>query len=799
MLISLNWLKDYIKISEDLSPEELGNILTLHTAEVEDIINQAKSFEKMVIGKIVEVKRHPDADKLRIAMTDIGEKNPVQIVCGGSNVREGIVVPVALPGSYVKWHGEGDLIKLEPAKIRGEESFGMICAGEEIGLPACPEGEITELHIDAKPGTPLAKALELDDTVIEIDNKSLTHRPDLWGHYGIAREVAALTGTKLKKISPKADVKFSKKSDKNLSVEVKNTDLCPRYIGVKISGIKVTESPEWLQKKLKAAGHATYNNIVDITNFIASELGQPMHAFDSRHIEGGIVVRTAKKGEKMTTLDGKERKLTDKMLLICDHKKAVAIAGVMGGQNSEVKTDTEEIIFEAANFDAPSVRKTSTALGLRTESVQRFEKSLDPLLPELALLRAIELTLKLCPDAKIESGVIDINHSKPKNLKIKTTTERICSKIGVKITEARIVKILKSLEFSVTKNVDKLEIEVPSFRATKDIEGEDDIIEEVARIYGYENIPAILPELPARLPQEHTERFLKHQSRDIISLGLGFNEVSNYSFYSEQDFKNAKLEEKDHVKLLNFLSQDQTHMRTSLLPNMLKSLHTALKVSSSAKIYEIGRTYKEVGEFMPLEEKWIMAITTGEKAFFKAKGAAEQYLSKYGADGVKIVPARHAQSYAHPAKCADILVRGQSIGQIYEIHPQVLKSAEIKTEAAAFEINFTKLVSLGRSEKKYQSIPKFPSLELDVSVVLPEKVAAADVEKAIQKASRELIHDIELFDIYRGKGLEENEKALAYHIELRAKDRTLNDTEMAEVQKAVFKNLEKLGGKIRGK
>jgi len=800
MKISLNWLKDYVKIPPKYSAEELGNLLTLHTAEVEEIIDQSKEFDNMVVGKVLKLKKHSNADKLWIVKTDIGEKNPVQIVCGGVNLREGMIVPVALPGSYVKWHGEGDLIKLEEAKIRGESSHGMICAGEEIGLPKCPDEEITELKgTDAKPGTPLAKALNLNDTVIEIDNKSLTHRPDLWGHYGIAREVAALIGTKLEKISPKVSAKTVNKSTKDLSVEIKNPTLCPRYIGVRISGIKIEESPEWLKQKLRSAGHATYNNVVDITNFIASELGQPMHAFDSRFIEGGIIVRTAKKDEKMTTLDEKERKLTDKMLLICDHKKPVALAGIMGGRNSEIQRDTNEIIFEAANFNAPSVRKTSVALGLRTESVQRFEKSLDPALPKLAMLRAIELILELCPSAKLASEIVDINNSKPKNLVIKTTPARICNKIGTKISEKEITRILKSLAFEVKKVGEELVVSVPSFRSTKDIEGEDDIIEEVARIFGYENIPSILPKLPTKLPKENLERSLKHKARNIISLGLGFTEISNYSFYSADDLKKNNLDEKNHIKLLNYLSQDQTHLRVSMLPNMLKSLHETLKHQTSIKIYEIGHTYRETGEYMPLEEKWLIGLTSGGNTFFAAKGATEVFLDKFGADNTKLLPSKKHPPYAHPSKCIDIAVRGQNVGHIYEIHPEVLKKYDIETPVAAFEINFTKLVSLGQRTHKYTAIPKFPALEFDVSVIFPENISAGKAQQSIKKASKDLIKGIELFDIYRGKGLDSKEKALAYHIILRAKDRTLTDEEMKEVQKKVFENLENLGGKIRGK
>ena len=799
MRISLNWLRDYVKIDPEITPKHIGEMLTLHTAEVESVEDQGENFRNMVVGKIIEVLPHPNADKLKIVMVDVGETHPRKIVCGGVNVRAGLMVPVALIGAMVKWHGQGDLIKLEEAEIRGEKSYGMICAGEEIGLSPCPEGEITELKTKAKPGTPLAEALDLNDAIIEIDNKSLTHRPDLWGHYGIAREVAALTGKKLKKLTPKVEAIFAPQSDENLSIDIKNPELCPRYIGVKVSGIEVKESPKWLKKKLEAAGHATYNNIVDITNFISSELGQPMHAFDASLIKGGIVVRTATLGEKIKTLDGIDRELTDKNLLIADHEKPIAIAGVMGGEFSGINEQTNTIIFEAATFDAVSVRKTSTALGLRTEAVQRFEKSIDPNLAQIAMLRALEILKKICPTTKIEGQIIDIKNFNQTDTIIETSADRIASKIGAPLATKDIVKILKSLEFGVQKQGKKLLVQVPTFRAARDVKNEDDIIEEVARIFGYTNIPSVLPQLPTKLPIENRERFLKHKIRDIISLGLGFSEVYNYSFYSQEDIKKCALDERIHIKLLNFLSQDQTHMRVSLLPNMMKSLAETLKNANAPTIYEIGHTYKEIGQYMPLEEKWILGIVANEKSFLHAKGNAEVFLEKFGAINSQTVSPKKTISYAHPKKHTDIMVKGEIIGHIYEIHPEVLKHYGIKQEASAFEINLTRLVASGQRQHKYIQLPKFPSLAFDVSVVLPEAITTDEVRKTIEKADQNLIQGIDLFDIYRGQGIGEKEKALAYHIELRAEDRTLKDTEMADVQKKVFANLEGIGGKIRGK
>jgi len=800
MKISLSWLKDYVKLPDDLTSKQIADLLTLHTAEVEGVEDQSSAFANMVIGKIIEVKKHPNADKLRIAMTDIGHGSPIQIVCGGSNLKNDMLVAVALPGAFVKWHGEGDLVKLEQTKIRGEESFGMICAGEEIGIKKCKEGEISDLtKIKAAPGTPLAEALGLNDTIIEIDNKSLTHRPDLWGHYGIARELAALTNGKLKKIPLKTSAETVNESHEKLKVEILNKDLCPRYMAVKISGIKIEKSPKWLSQKLAAAGHSTYNNIVDLTNFISSELGQPMHAFDSRLIEGGIVVRTAQAGEKIKTIDSEERSLSPANLLICDEKKPVAIAGVMGGEDSGIKEDTTEIIFESATFDPVSVRKTSVALGLRTEAVQRFEKSLDPNLAETAIKRAIDLTLKICKGSTLSSPIVDIKNFEQKQITIETSAKQITSKIGAEINEKEIVKILKSLEFKVKKSGKKLIVEVPSWRATRDVNNENDIIEEVARIFGYTNIPSILPQLPTKLPEENIERFLKHKARDILSLGLGMSEIYNYSFYSIDDIKKCALNEKEHFKLKNFLSSDQTHMRTSLLPEMLKALHESLKYKTSPKIYEIGRTYKEVGEYMPLEEKRIAGIITGEKSFLKSKGCLETFLDKFGSQNFDIKQSETPHQLAPPAKSTPVTIKREKIGYIYEIHPEVLKNYGIKETASAFEINFTKLVALGLRQHKYTQLPKFPSLQFDGSVVLPETITADDAKKAIKQSGENLIKDLDLFDIYRGEGLGKNEKALAFHITLQAEDRTLTDAEMTEIQKKTFENLEKLGGKIRGK
>ncbi len=804
MYVSLNWLKDFVDIDKNLNPKDLGNLLTLKTAEIEDVIDQSRTFDNMVVGYVETLLPHPNADKLKIAKTSIG-KETLQIICGGENLKEGMYVPVAKIGAEVHWHGEGEAVTLERTKIRGEYSEGMICAANEIGLDDPNAGPRDIMDLSAlKPeiGLPLAELFKKNDVVFEFDNKSLTHRPDLWGHYGIAREVSVITDSKFKPLEPKVKIPNSGESVK---VKVENFELCPRYCGLVIENIEVKPSPDWLKNRLKATGHGIHNNIVDITNYIMTELGQPMHAFDKSYIKGGITVRTAKKNEKITTLDEKEHKLSPEMLVIADDEKPVAVAGVIGGENSGINENTTSIILEAANFNAASVRRTSTKLGVRTDSVQRFEKSLDPHLPLLAMQKAAQLVLELCPEAKIAGPITDAKKFSEKLPKITLDTEKARHKIGVDISDQKISEILQKLEFKIVKkSKDSFEVEVPSFRASKDINIEDDLVEEIARIYGYENIASTLPQLPTRLPQENTERSRKHSARTLFSLGLGFDEVYNYSFYGEKELKNCMMTEENHLKLLNYLSEDQTHLRTTLVPNLLKNLQLNAKYFDSAAIYEIGRTYKEINEFMPLEEKKIggavMIKGKNDNPFYEAKGAVEAFLDRFGIKS-KLTPGVKNAPYAHPQKSASYLANtGETLAKVFVVHPTVIKNHELGDfSIAMFEINLTQSQKLEKEEQKYTSLPKFPGTDFDVSVVIDKNIEVEKIQNAINEADRDLISNIELFDIYDGENIEQDKKAVAFKITLQAPDRTLEDTEISLIQQRVFKNLEKLGGKIRGK
>lgn len=814
MLISLSWLKDFVDIPKNLDPKILADELTLKTAEVEQVINEGDQFANMVTGKVVELKKHPDADKLKVAMVDIGEKAPVQIVCGGANLENDIYVVVTKPGSYVRWHGQGDLVEVKKVKIRGVESIGMIAASCEIGLNNPQEGPEDIWNLSPKkpkPGTPLAEFLEKSEIVFEFDNKALTHRPDLWGHYGIAREVAAVTGKKLKPYAPQVAIP---KQGEETKVEVRDFEYCPRFCTLVINNVTIQDSPDWLKARLKSTGHGVHNNIVDVTNYVMSELGHPMHAFDKNLIHGGFIIRPAEKGEKLITLDGKERELSPEMVVVADHKAAIGLGGIMGGQNSEIKSTTKDIILEAANWHPSRLRRTAAKLNIRTDAVQRFEKALDPTLAETAVLKAAQLILEMCPKAKIAGPITDIKDPDRPELfekyprKITLDPQKACSKIGIEISAEKMTEILESLEFKVSTTKAKssqIAVEIPSHRATKDITIEDDLIEEIARIHGYENIPTTLPALPIRLPQDNTERYKKHRLRQLLSYGLGFDEVMNHSFYSKEDFEKCLISEEGHLKIENYLSQDQTHLRTTMSPNLLKNIRLNIRDFDNFKLYEIGHTYKEIGEYFPLEEKRVtgMVVKKGktDSVFYEAKGALETIFEKFNLKHIKTVKGVKNKSYAHPTKAISAIDQNaQTIGLCFTLHPLVAKNLDLENYSIAiFSVNLSEAFKIETGFRKFTPIPRFPSIVIDVSVLVDKHMEIETIQNAILDADRELIRSAKLFDIYEGEKIDAGKKAVAFSITLQVEDRTLTDQEMESAQNKVFKNLEKIGGVIRGK
>ncbi|MFA7278114.1 MAG: phenylalanine--tRNA ligase subunit beta [Candidatus Gracilibacteria bacterium] len=823
MKISLNWLQRFVEIP-NIDPSELGQLFTIRTAEVEGVMNEGEAWKHIVAGQIKSIQPHPNADKLRVTQTDVGTENggTLQIVCGAPNITEGMWVIIALPGSKVRWHGEGDLITLEKASLRGMESNGMICGGDEVGL----ETEITDGVLDLKvykptsklplkAGQNIATLLGKSDVILEIDNKSLTHRPDCWGHYGIAREMAAIFDTKLKpyekavKILKDTEIPTHKSP---LEITVHDKEICPRFTSLTIKNIQVKESPDWLKRDLIAVGVRPVNNIVDITNYVMYELGQPMHAYDRKVVgTDKLEIRYAHKGEKLETIDHKSHDLTTEDPVITNGTHVLTLAGVMGGTQSEINKETTEIILESANWQPGIVRKASQRHGLRTDAVQRYEKSLDSEMTMPALLRAAALIKKLCPKAELEGGIVDIYSTKLPTKVITVNPEKIAAKIGVEISLADMKSILQKLQFSVKVLSGKpklLEVTVPSFRATKDINNEDDILEEVARAHGYEKIAPTLPSLPINLPRENEQRKLEHKSRDILSLKLGLSEVYNYSFYGKEDLQKCDLPEDIHLKLENYLSSEQTHLRTSLVPNLLKNLISNLRFKKEMAIYEIGRTYNEEQEFFPREEIIITGAIISSKypsTFLAAKGIVETYCNSLNVTtqewkkGITFCPTAHPNRYAELATAAEDLSNEPSFARIYELHPEVASANDLPSNIAIFEINLTKLLkeSLGIKDAKYKAIPKFPGIELDIAVLIDKKVTAGELEKAIKHTNLQLIKRAYLFDQYEGDKIEADKKSLAFNILLQAEDRTLTDEDMVTAQKAITAKIESMGGVIR--
>ncbi len=844
MYISLNWLKDFVTIPKGITPEKLANDLTLKTAEVESVSQGGKGLEGVVVGELLEIKKHPDADKLNLAKVDIGKAKPLELIFGSMlEMKVGYRVPVAVAPTTLP---TGMII--EKRELRGQPSEGMLCLDQELGFKK--EGvSIQFFPKTIKPGTPLAEALGLDDTILEFDNKSLTHRPDLWGTYGIAREISAIYGTPLKtgKTGCNPDFAIPKKG-KTVPVEIKNYKLCHRYCGVLIKNVKVQPSPAWMQKRLKATGHQIYNNIVDVTNYVSAEIGKPIHSFDEKLIEGGIIIRNAKKGEKIKALDGKTYTLTEEMLLIADHKKPVAIGGIIGGDNSSVTEKTTNVIIESAIFDGAALRRTAAILGLRTDAVQKFEKQLDPTLALTAAQRAAELILEVSPGAYIAGPITDIKRIDETPRVITFDLARANSKIGIPIKETEVKEILKRLGFKVADSARSgarkssashsgaskktLEITVPSFRAQKDVSTEDDLVEEIARIHGYGNIPPVLPKLPTKLPIENTERFLKHDLRKLLTLGLGFDEIMTYSFYSKKDLENCGLNEGIHVQIENFLSEDQTHMRTSLVPNLLKKIYFNSKYLDEFRLFEIGRTYNRrfsvaqtpqvsrasasflphnSDEYFPLEEKWIAgAVVTkvaaakdpasaNSAAFYEAKGAVIAILRRLMLPPCKFVKDVDV-SYAHPVASAIVMTfKGETLGRIFTLHPQVAKAFDLdRLQIAMFELNYSLLSKIEKVKVQFSELPKFPPIIIDVSVVTDETTTIETLQKAITSADKHLIQDVTLFDLYKGETIGKGKKSATFKVVLQTLDRTLTDEEMKQVQEKIFANLKTAGGTIRG-
>ncbi|OIO08202.1 phenylalanine--tRNA ligase subunit beta [Candidatus Falkowbacteria bacterium CG_4_10_14_0_2_um_filter_41_15] len=808
MLLSLNWLKDHVAIPKNISPEDLAQKLTLHTVEVEKTESQAERFNQVVLAKILTIRKHPNADRLQVATVDAGQKEELSIVCGAPNIAVGQIVPLALPGAVLP-----NGIEIKEAKMRGEKSQGMLCAEDELGLGHNHDGIM--VLPKGKPGQSFASYLKLDDIIIEVDNKSLSNRPDLWGHYGIAREISVILNTKLKALDfsqVKLSLPANKKSEglKPLDIKVENYNLCPRYMAIKLDNIEIKESPAWLQARLIAVGSKPINNIVDITNYVMLELGQPLHAFDAQDITK-IVVRSAKKNETIKTLDDKDRKLEDGQLLITDGQKALAIAGIMGGADSAISATTKSIIIESANFDAAAIRQGSTKLGLRTDASMRYEKALDPNLAENALKMAVELIQKDNKKVTLGSELSDLHQGFKSIPAIELDLGWLNNLVGQAIPVEKTKEILTNLGFVLTptgknKNGDEtMSVKVPSWRATKDIAIKEDLAEEVMRLYGYNNVSGKLPEVSMEAPEKNEEIALEHKIRNILVKESKLTEVYNYSFTGEEELKKLNLDDANYIKLVNPISKQHTLLRQNLLPGLINNIRTNQYRYDDLGLFEIGGVFLNVfgnlkknsqsEERLPYQEKQIGIALAGSKneLFSEIKSIVADLIYSLISPQIEasFVPTDMPIGYSDKELKAAINVLGKNIGTIVKVDENITKGNGLKKIVVMAELSFNELLKLVQNYgyKQYRAVPKYPPMVRDLAFVVDAKILYNDIRDAL-KNFHELITSVELFDVYVGDKLGANKKNLAFHVIYQSDERTLTTEEIDTIQNNLINHLQ---------
>lgn len=763
--ISYNWLKSYVKTS--LTPQEFAKQISLSGPSV-DRINEVKpNFSKVVVGQILKIDQHPDADKLHVCQVATGEKEPLQIVCGAPNIAEGQKVPVVLVGGKV---GDFDI---KPAKLRGVESFGMMCSQKELGLGDDHTG-IYILPVYVKVGQPLESVMPIEDAIMDIEITS--NRPDAMSVIGIAREAAAILNESFLYHTPKPNLNI-KDGQKDLKVKVAETKLCPRYSAIVMSGIKVEASPLWMQQRLLASGLRPINNLVDITNYILLEFGQPMHVFDFDKLSGAeINVRFAKKGEKILALDGKEYELADDQLVIADKEAPVAVAGVMGGELSAATAETKTIVFECANFNPVSVRKTSRNLNLRSESSALYEKGVSPENVTAAMLRAIELAQELA-GAKIASQLIEEKAYKYKDKEIVLDLEKVNSALGVKIKPAEIKANLSALGFEVSSTKskkDEFNVVVPWWR-DNDMEGQHDLIEEIARMHGYQNLPTEL--MAGALPKAvATVNFgLEDKIKDVL-VGFGLTELYTYSFISEKQITGVGLQPADHIKIANPLSSDFEYMRTSLLPGVLQVISENQGFYPAGRLFDLSQVYLPLGANDLANEPFKLLVACYgaevEGVAADARGILDGLMQRLNISNL---------SFKKIESGSEIYAGDGKLGEIKIIDNKILSSFGIKKAVAVVELDFTALNELAKSAPTYKPIPKFPAIELDLSMEVDNVVNFAEVANVASDAGAPLIEKVDFLSVYQGEKVPEGKKALAIRIVYRDLNKTL---ELAEAQKA---------------
>ena len=809
MRTSLKWIKDLVPGIEDLTPQEYLDAMTLSGSKGEYYVELDKNLENIVVGQILKIEKHPDADKLVICQVNVGQEEPVQIVTGAPNVFEGAVVPVVLAGGKVAGGHDGSTppeegIKIKKGKLRGVPSNGMMCSIEELGssrdmYPDAPENGIYifKNRDDIKPGDDAIKALGLDDAVIEYEITS--NRVDCFSILGIAREAAVTFG---KPFCPPVVEPTGNDEDVNdfISVEVNDTELCPRYTARVVKNIKVGPSPEWMQRRLAAQGIRPINNIVDITNYVMEEYGQPMHAYDLSTIAGQkIIVRRAEDNEKFVTLDGQERTLDSSMLMICDAEKPVGIAGIMGGENSMITDDVDAILFEAACFDGTNIRLSGKKLGMRTDAQSKFEKGLDPNNASAAIDRACQL-IEVLGCGEVVGGMVDVYGKVKEPHEIPFQPERINRLLGTDLSAEQMLDYFKSLELEY--DADRNVMIIPTFR--QDLLGTADLAEEVARFYGYSNIPSTLPSGESTSGKVS----FKHRVEDVAKETAefcGFSEGMTFSFESPKVFDKLRLDADDPLRqaitIANPQGEDYSIMKTTPLNGMLVSLARNFnRRNKDVKLYEMAKIY--LPKSLPLTEYADERVQFtlgfyGEGDFFTMKGVVEEFLERAGMHDIVDYDPNAGKDFLHPGRQANIIYQGKVIGYMGEVHPEVCENYDLKTRAYIAVLDMPVITEKATFDRHFKGIAKHPAVNRDISMVVKKDILVGQIEKVIREKGGHHLESYHLFDIYEGSQIKPGYKSVAYSITFRANDRTLEEKDITAAMDKIIAGLEDLGIELR--
>lgn len=805
MKTSLSWIEAYVP-GLAVTAQEYADAMTLSGTKVEGYERLDADLDKIVIGQIEKIEKHPDADKLVVCQVNIGD-GTVQIVTGAPNVKEGAKVPVVLDGGRVAGgHEPGQRvaggIKIKKGRLRGVDSYGMMCSIEELGstrdmYPEAPESGIYIFKDDAEVGTSAIEALGLNDVVFEYEITS--NRVDCFSVIGIAREAAA---TFRKEFTPPSVTVTGNEEDVNdhIKVTVEDKDLCPRYTARLVKNVKIGPSPVWMQRRLASVGIRPINNLVDITNYVMEEYGQPMHAYDLATIAGGeIIVRKAEKDEKFVTLDGQERSMDGSELMICDGEKPVGIAGIMGGENSMITNDVHTVLFEAACFDGTMIRKASKKVGLRTDASGKFEKGLDPNNAEAAMNRACQLVEEL-GIGEVMGGIVDVYGRKTEPVRIIFDADAINALLGTDIPREEMLSYFKMLDLGYDEAAG--EVIVPTFR--QDLSCMADLAEEVARFYGYDNIPTTLPKGEATAGKLSFKLRIEEVARDIAEF-CGFSQGMSYSFESPKVFDRLRIPAdsplRQAVEIMNPLGEDYSIMRTISLNGMLTSLATNYnRRNKDVRLYELGNIY--LPKALPLTElpKERMQLTLGMYGagdFFSMKGVIEEFFEKVGLQKKAVYDPDAGRPYLHPGRQADIIYDGAAVGYLGEIHPDVADTYGIGERAYIAVIDMPEITQRATFDRKYKGIVRYPAVTRDISMVMPKEVLAGQIEEVIEARGGAYLESYALFDLYEGEQIKEGCKSMAYSIVFRAKDKTLEEADVSSAMEKILKAFEDMGVELR--